>query len=197
MSVKAPKVILASGSPRRKEIMKKMDLEFEVVPSGYEEDMALPLRPVALVKELAKGKAADVAKRFPDALVIGADTVVVAHGKVLGKPHTQEAARDMLRALSGTTHEVVTGLALVCVERQYNVEEAVSTKIVFKTLSEPDIEKYIESGEPLDKAGAYAVQGLGGELIEKIEGDYWSTVGLPANLLAKHLRTLGISVRDL
>lgn len=191
------KIILASGSPRRKEILEKIGLEFEVVQSNYVEDMTLPLPPRELAKRLALSKGEDVARRFPEALVIAADTVVLLDGKLLGKPHTVSAAEKMLTRLSGKTHEVITGLALICASEKYLVQESVSTSVVFKTLTAEVIKKYVGTGEPLDKAGAYAVQGLGGELIEKVEGDYWNVVGLPANLLAKHLRLLGIEARNL
>lgn len=195
MKTKNPKIILASGSPRRKEILEKMGVEFEVIPSGYEEDMTLPLSPEELVKKLAHGKAEEVARKFPEAIIIGADTIVVSDGKVLGKPHTKEAAVKMLTELSGKTHGLVTGLAIIHFAGKCVIREAVPAKISFKILTAETIREYVETGEPLDKAGAYAVQGLGGKLIEKIEGDYWSVVGLPARVLAEHLGTFGINAK--
>ncbi|MDO8482810.1 MAG: Maf family protein [bacterium] len=194
MKAKSPRVILASGSARRKEILEKAGLKFEVVPSDYEEDMTLPLPPAELVKTLAFGKANDVASRFPDAVVIGADTVVVLEGKVMGKPHTSVAAQKMLSLLSGTTHEIVTGVAVVCKGSGFVAKDAVSIKITFKDLTEEAIKNYVQTGEPLDKAGAYAVQGVGMELIEKVDGDYWGAVGISLAILARHLKVFGLSV---
>lgn len=197
MKVKSPRVILASGSPRRKEILEKMGVTFEIVTSDYAEDMTLPLPPDELVKHLAFGKAEGVAKKFPDALVIAADTIVVCEGKVLGKPHTAAIAEKMLSQLSGKNHEVITGMAIVYVAGEKFIQEAASTKVIFKTLTEIQIKEYVTTGEPLDKAGAYAVQGLGRAFIEKIEGDYWNLVGLPAGRLAEHLKVFGVSVKSL
>ncbi|KKU68202.1 MAG: hypothetical protein UX89_C0006G0026 [Parcubacteria group bacterium GW2011_GWA2_47_16] len=197
MNVKKPKVILASGSPRRKEILEKMGVEFEVVLGGHEEDMTLPFPPVELAKYLALGKARNVSEKFPDSIVVAADTIVVLEGKVMGKPHTKEVAEKMLVRLSGKAHEVITGMAITRKATGVVIVEAVVTGVVFKTLSEKQITDYIDTGEPLDKAGAYAVQGLGGALIEKVTGDYWSLVGLPAHILAKHLESFGIYAKTI
>ncbi|MCR4311560.1 MAG: Maf family protein [Candidatus Taylorbacteria bacterium] len=191
------KIILASTSPRRKEILEKMGVAFQVVASKYEEDMSLPLSPSDLVKHLAMGKAVDVANRFPECLVIGADTIVVLGDEVMGKPHTNDVAEEMLKKLSGKKHQVITGLAIIYKEGGVMINEVMPTSVYVKNLNKKEISEYIATGEPLDKAGAYAVQGLGGALIEKTEGDYWNLVGLPAGRVATHLRAFGINAVEL
>ncbi len=177
--------------------MERMGLEFQVVPSSYEEDMSLPMSPSELVKHLAMGKAEDIARRFSDELVVGADTIVVLGDEVLGKPHTKEMAEKMLKKLNGKKHQVITGLAIIHKDSNTIINEAMATSVFFKVLNDEQIRDYINTGEPLDKAGAYAVQGLGGALIEKVEGDYWNLVGLPASNLAEHLKGFGIIAKSL
>jgi len=154
------KIILASSSPRRRELLEKASLVFDVVSSSYEEDMTLPLSPRELVIKLSRGKAEDVAKNQKDAIVIGADLIVACGGKVLGKPHTKEKAKEMLLMLSGNTHSVWTGLTVIDIEGGKTISEAIEVKVTFKRLSEKEIDDYVKTGEPLDKAGAYAIQGI-------------------------------------
>lgn len=186
------KLILASGSPRRKELLEKAGLQFEIVKSDYEEDMTLDLPPHELVEHLSLGKALDVAKKFNDAVVISADTIVVLDGEILGKPHTPENATEMLKKLNGKKHSVFTGFTIIDIENNKTVTRSVETFVFFKNNAEAEIDAYVETGEPLDKAGAYAIQGLGGRLIERIEGSLSNVIGLPVEELMGKLKELGI-----
>jgi septum formation protein len=185
-------IVLASGSPRRKEILEKTGLPFVVDPSNFEEDLKQDLEPKELAKALSLGKAKDVAKRHKNAIVIGADSITLLNGKVLGKPHTIEKAIKMLLDLSGSTHSAITGYTIIDTESGKIFSDAVETKIYFRDLSKEEIEKYVATGEPLDKAGAYAIQGKGKKLVEKIEGDYYNVMGLPLSSLVKNLKKFGI-----
>ena len=182
------KIILASGSPRRKELLEKAGVSFEVVVSEYEEDMTLPLPPDELVKYLSHEKAETVAKTHTDAIVISADTIVVYGDIVLGKPHTEERAREMLRLLSGKQHSVFTGFTIILEDEKKTISRAVESKVFFKNLSDEEINEYIATGEPLEKAGAYAVQMLGQKFVEKIEGDIPNIIGLPITEVIKELQ---------
>lgn len=180
------KFILASGSPRRKELLSRMGIKFEVVISDADEKSVTKDVPVRLyVQELALLKASAVAKNLgKDTVIISADTVVTLDGKVLGKPKDKEDAHKMLTALSGREHEVYTG---VCVMRRSDSKvtcKSVCTRVKFKSLTEDRIDAYIATGEPMDKAGAYGIQGVGSMLIEGIDGDYFNVVGLPIATLA-------------
>jgi len=194
MSVIMKKIILASGSPRRREILEKTGLTFVVRESAYEEDMTLPLTPVELVKHLAAGKARAVVADEPDALIIAADTFIVFGDNVLGKPKTEERAREMLKMLSGKENQVVTGVAIIDTATGLEVVFHDIAKVFIKELSEATIEAYIKTGDPLDKAGAYAIQGIGAVLIEKIEGDFFAVMGLPISRLADELKQFGINI---
>jgi len=172
------KIILASASPRRKELLTKAGLVFDVVLSDYEEDMNLLLSPRELAKHLSKGKAESVAEKHADAIVISADTFIVYEEQVIGKPHTPEKAKEILQMLSGKAHSVITGFTVM--EKEGNsISRAEETLVFMKNLTDEIINAYIATGEPLDKAGAYAAQGLGGALVERIEGDIENVVGLP------------------
>ena len=181
-------IILASTSPRRKELLKKTGLQFEVVASNFEEDMNAAMDPCELAKWLSFGKAEAVARTRKNALVIAADTFIVLEGKLLGKPHTEARAKEMLKQLSGKVHLVITGFTIIDSEIGKSVSEAVQTKVFFKKLTAEDITRYVRSGEPLDKAGAYAIQGLGFALVEKIEGDYSNVVGFPVERVMTALK---------
>lgn len=190
-----PAIILASASPRRRELLALLGHPYEVIPSRYEE--LLPETypdPGALAVHLAQEKARDVAREHPDALVIGADTVVALGTRVYGKPADRHDAARMLRELSGKTHQVITGVALLSgAARTFSA----ITDVTFRELQEPEIAAYVETGEPMDKAGAYAIQGYGGLLISGIRGDYPNVVGLPLMPLALHLRELGVPILGL
>jgi septum formation protein len=186
-------IILASGSARRKEILEKLGFPFEVVPSSYSEDMNQNLDPRELAKILSIGKAKDVAQNYKDAIVIGADTFISFNGKVLGKPITAEKAESMLLEMSGNCHEVVTGFTIIDTAQNKTISKSVVTKVYFKKLTKAEISSYTKSGEPLDKAGAYAIQGKGVLFVEKIEGDYLNIIGLPLSAVAEELKNFGIN----
>ena len=195
-----PPLILASGSPRRRELLGLLGLPFEVRTSDFDED-SVPtagLTPAAWVQRLAEGKARAVAAcQEGNALVLGADTTVVLDGEYLNKPMDAEDARRMLRRLSGRTHGVYTGLCLVQVtggQITRTATDAARTRVTFDVLSEDILMAYVTTGEPLDKAGAYGIQGKALAFIPGIEGDYFNVVGLPIYLLCKMLRQFGISL---
>ena len=211
------RLVLASASPRRRELLSQIGLEFTVMPSTKEEN-AKTTEAGALVQELSRQKAVDIweqlsggqgqnpdadqeqiseetqepnlnGKRQPELLVIGADTVVCCEGKILGKPHSREAAAEMLTALQGRSHEVYTGVTL------YSQSETVTffecTQVEFCPMTEVEISEYIDSKEPMDKAGAYGIQGLGARFVKGIRGDYNNVVGLPVGRLYQELKSHG------
>jgi septum formation protein len=182
------KIILASISPRRKELLLKTGLTFDVVPTSYEEDMSLSLKPEDLVKYLSKGKTFSLADSYKDALIIGADTIVVYDGKILGKPHTPEGSVQMLNLLKGKEHSVFTGFTVLDTKDKKYISKVVETKIFFNDLSCKEIEDYVKTGEPLDKAGGYHIQGMGRKFINKFEGSEDSVAGLPVKELMEVLK---------
>ena len=189
------KLILASGSPRRRELMEMLCPEnLEIVPAVGEEaaDPALP--PDELVKALSRAKAAEVQSRCaaPDDAVIGADTVVALDGAVLGKPRDKADARRMLRALSGRTHTVYTGVTVL--RGAQSLSHAERTEVRFRALSDEEIERYIATGEPMDKAGAYGAQGYASLFVEHLDGDFFNVMGLPLCALGKLLKQLGVNL---
>jgi septum formation protein len=181
-------IILASGSPRRKELLSYIADEYAIIPSDLEETACGTPREQTL--QLARDKAADVAKSHPGAVVIGADTLVAIGERVLGKPKDKEDAAAMLRLLSGKTHEVYTGVAIVCGGNV--VTECVVTEVTFDEMTEEEISSYIDTGEPMDKAGAYGIQGYCGKFIRGISGDYFNVMGLPQNTVYSMLKKLGV-----
>jgi septum formation protein len=187
-----PKIILASTSPRRRDLLAKTGLAFEVVPSDYEEDMTLDFAPSELAKHLSRGKAEAVAMNHRDAIVIGADTFAVFDGKILGKPHTVERARDMLRMLNGKTHTLITGFTVIGQGGAKSVSRVVETKVFFKQTLDEVIEEYIATGEPLERAGGYSIQENGGMLVNKVEGSYDNMVGLPIEDVLEVLKEFGV-----
>lgn len=176
-------LVLASASPRRAEILRAVGWPFEVSKGEVDESMRGGEDAVAYVQRLARAKAGRVASSRLFGLVLGADTVVVADGEVLGKPRDDEDARRMLRLLGGRWHEVLTGVALARAESGRFAVGFERTRVRFAELSEREIEEYVRTGEPADKAGAYAIQGRAALFIEAIEGDYWNVVGLPVRLV--------------
>jgi septum formation protein len=187
-------IVLASASPRRKELLQKIGLEFIVDPSSGEEELTPGAKPEDLAIRIAEGKARAVAAKYPDALIIAADTLGVVRGRLIGKPRNAEEAAAMLRWLSGRSHRVISGLTVLDSASRRQISTAVETRVFFKKLSAAEIAAYVKSGEPLDKAGAYAIQGLGSLLIEKIEGDFYNVVGLPLNALARILQEFGVDL---
>ena len=185
MKLELTKLILASGSPRRSEILTSVGWEFEKIVADIDESEIEGESPENYVQRLAKEKAEVVADKNPNRMVLGADTTVVINNQIIGKPVDLDDARRMLRLLSGNWHEVLTGVAIV-----KNGETRVgiqSTKVKFAELSEAEVEYLVMFGEPLDKAGAYAVQAQAALFIEGIEGDYWNVVGLPISLVYRLL----------
>ncbi len=189
--LKLPKLILASGSPRRAEILTAVGWEFEKHTADVDETELVGEKPEDYVQRLAKNKAETAAEKYSDALVLGADTIVVVGDKIIGKPKDLAQAESMLQTLSGRWHEVLTGVALVKVlDGIYKVEvDLQRTHVKFAEINDSESKFLIEKGEPLDKAGAYAVQAQAALFIEQIEGDYWNVVGLPINLVYKMLNT--------
>ncbi|HTB92755.1 MAG TPA: Maf family protein [Candidatus Sulfotelmatobacter sp.] len=191
------KLILASSSPRRAEILANAGLPFSVLSSAVDESPHPGEAPSALVQRLANAKADLVAARaVGPAIIIGADTVVMLGDKILGKPGSPEDARQMLRQLSGRTHSVLTGVALIRLpdgERRQFIE---STLVHFRSITEEEISYYLATGEPYDKAGAYAIQGRAGRYIPRIEGCYFNVVGLPLSRVLTELQSLGWSANS-
>ena len=187
-------IILASASPRRKELLEKIGLKFEVEPSNHEEDIGSDLEPHGLARKISLEKAQAVASRHKNAIVIAADTLGVFRGKIVGKPRTEAEARKMLAMLSGKSHRVITGFTIIDTDSNKTLSRTVETKVYFRKLTPEEIDAYVKTGEPLDKAGAYAIQGLGAVIVEKIEGDYYNVIGLPLSALAESLKEFGVCV---
>jgi septum formation protein len=195
------RLILASASPRRQELLARLGLPFEVRPSGLDETLLPGVAASSLVMTLARAKARGVADRVraagaEPAVILGADTLVVLDGRPLGKPASPEDARGMLRALRGRAHQVVTGVALCEVPGEREAAEAVTSDVVMWPYSDAEIDAYVASGEPDDKAGAYAVQGVGGRLVARVDGCYTNVVGLPLGTTARLLREFGLTPAD-
>ncbi|HEU5288393.1 MAG TPA: Maf family protein [Candidatus Limnocylindria bacterium] len=188
-----PKVVLASASPRRRELLTLVGIEHAVVPSHLDETMHPGEQPGPHARRLAVEKATAIAASHRDAVVIGADTVVVLDGKVLGKPATPEVAREMLRALNGRTHTVITAVAVAYAGRTSEGAEEVS--VTFRQLSDDEIDAYVATREGMDKAGAYGIQGFGATIVERIDGDFFAVMGLPLVRLISLLRDVGLRYR--
>jgi septum formation protein len=166
-------------------------LDFEVIPSGVAEDFFNTESPREHVLRLAEAKAMEVASKYPDRWVVAADTIVYINGSILGKPKSWEEAAEMVRRLSGQEHRVLTGFSVCHLEKKKNDKEAVQTVVKMKPLTSAEIEWYVHTGEPLDKAGGYAIQGIGSFMIESIQGSYTNVVGLPLCELIQMLSRLG------
>jgi len=165
-----------------------------MVPSDYEEDMTLALSPKELAKVLSLGKAKAVAKRYKDAIIIGADSFVVYKNKLLGKPHTADRAKKMLKQLSGKMNSVITGLSIVDTKSGRCISRAIECKVFLRKMTDREIDAYIKTGEPLDKAGAYAVQGYGSVFVKRTEGNFFTIMGLPIYELMQELKKFGVEV---
>ncbi len=185
------RLILASKSPRRYELLKQMGLDFDVIPSRIEEGIVFEEPPEQHVLRLAEAKALEVGNQYPDHWVIAADTIVYIDGFILGKPKNREEALEMLRRLSGQEHCVLTGFSVRHFGRGIGDQETVQTAVKMKPLTPVEMEWYIQTGEPFDKAGGYAIQGIGSFMIESIRGSYTNVVGLPLCELIQMLERLG------
>ena len=189
------KLILASASPRRAQILRDAVLRFEPMQASVNERRMRGETARVMTRRLAEAKARAVVNQLrnerTEAIVIGADTIVEVNGELLGKPHSARAAREMLAKLAGRTHRVVTSVAAIRLPDHARATASESTRVRFARLSANEIAEYVESGEPLDKAGAYGVQGLGGRFIERIDGCYFNVVGLPLARLYRMLIDLG------
>lgn len=195
MAANLPRIILASASPRREEILGLLGVKFTVAPSDFEESEVVQWPPEEHVLESSMGKAAFIACRISDGIVIGADTIVVVDDRILGKPADAEDARRMLRLLSGRSHYVYTGLCVMKRagdETVRTVRDYVRTEVCFGDLTDEVIDAYVATLEPLDKAGAYGIQERGSVLVEGIVGDYFNVVGLPIYRLSRMFVELGI-----
>lgn len=192
------KIILASASPRRRELLAQGGIPFTVIPSQAEEKITTE-QPGQAVEELSYLKCSDIyEKSLGDVLVIGADTVVASEGKILGKPSSQKDAVKMLQSLQGREHEVYTGVTIMAREGNENRKKTFheKTKVVFYPMSDEEIRSYVNTGEPMDKAGAYGIQGKSAVFIKEISGDYNNVVGLPLARLYQELKNMGIESRE-
>jgi septum formation protein len=186
------KIILASKSPRRKQILEQFGLNFEVEVSDFDESQIAFKTPIEMVEKLSFEKAKIIAERNPDAVIIGADTIVIFKNEIIGKPKSEKDAIRILNLLSGNMHEVVTGFTVM--EDKKSITSYVSSRVKFKQLSDAEITTYVATGEPMDKAGGYGIQSKGGLFIERIAGDYFNVVGLPIFALAEVLRDFGVDI---
>lgn len=181
-----PRLILASASPRRAELLRNAGIAFEVDAADLHEERLAGEKPLGYAQRLALDKARTVLTRYPDAVVLGADTVVVVDEHLLEKPRDSEDAKRMLRLLSGRAHQVVTGVSLLSASLERT--EAEITQVVFNPMSEQEIADYVVTGEPMDKAGAYGIQGMASRWVGRIEGDYFNVVGLPVARVYRMLK---------
>jgi len=187
-------IILASKSPRRKELLENIGLKFKIVPSDINEDLISFSSPKEYAERLSKEKAKKVVEEYQDAIIIGADSIVILNGEIIGKPKSLENAKEILRKLSGRKHTVITGFTVVDSKTGKSVTKSVLSSVTFKKLSEEEIDDYVTTGELMDKAGAYAIQEKAGAFIEKVEGDFFNIVGLPIFALCKVLQEFDINI---
>lgn len=190
-SKRGTQIILASGSPRRQELLEQAGVSFEIKVSGCDETPVPGETAREMVERLALVKAEAVAAHYPDAYVIGADTTVYIHGESLGKPTSVEEAHSMLRTIQGKTHEVWGGIAVVCANAKLAECWSHVTSVTMRPMQDVTIRDYVATGEPLDKAGAYAIQGIGLQFVDRIEGSYSNVVGLNIAVLMEKLQQLG------
>lgn len=187
-------IVLASASPRRRQLLAETGLAFTVAVSAVDEDDVGGESPKDIARQRALYKARAVARTLDRGLVIGADTIVVCQGQVLGKPRDTQDAKRLLSLLSGRSHRVITGVCVCQAPAGRTVLDAACTKVTFRHLEAEEIDRYVATGEPMDKAGAYGIQGRGALLVERIVGDYFNVVGLPLTLLARLLKEFGVEM---
>ncbi len=187
-----PSLILASASPRRRELLQQAGVTFTVIPSNTDEQVRPGESPEVYALRVAREKATEIAAHQPGNWVLGADTIVAIDDMILGKPRDAEDGFRMLRLLSGQPHRVMTAFVLLDPNGDAHAKQIVTSHVEFKTLTDMRIQEYLATGEPFDKAGAYAVQGLGAALVEKVEGSYTNVVGLPLDEVLAVLRSAGL-----
>lgn len=185
-----PRIVLASQSPRRRELLRLIGIPHDVAPADIDETQLPDESPTAHAERLAREKALTIAKAMPDAVVIGSDTIVVLDGVVLGKPIDDADAARMLRLLSGRTHTVHTAVAIARGDRVVAALESV--EVTFRPLSDAQIASYVATREPMDKAGAYGIQGYGATIVERVHGDFFAVMGLALGVVVELLRALGV-----
>jgi septum formation protein len=187
-------IVLASASPGRRQLLEQLGLKFTIDPSGCHEDLCVEKEPDARGCSLSLEKAKKAASRYKDAVVIAADTFGVFEGRMIGKPRDSNEAREILISLSGRCHGVITGFTVMDSKTEKSITRTVETQVFMRRFSPSEIDDYVKTGEPLDKAGAYAIQGLGAALVERIEGDYYNVVGLPLFALCRTLEEFDIKI---
>jgi septum formation protein len=188
------RIILASASPRRKALLEQIGLKFTVDACVREDAEFTRQEPHQLAREISMKKAESVSGAYKDAIIIAADTIGVLDGRIIGKPDSESEARTMLASLSGRSHTVITGFAVLDTFTHQAISRSVETIVHMRPITNSEIEEYVKTGEPLDKAGAYAIQGLGAVFVKKIEGDYSNVIGLPLCALAEVLKEFGVTV---
>ena len=191
-TINTEKIILASQSPRRKELLEQVGINIKISPSAINEETVSLKNPEAYVKELSFLKAKDTSISYPESWVMGADTIVVVGHEILGKPLSKTDASGMLNKLSNCEHSVYTGFCVLNQKKKITIKRAVETRVIFKCLSDQEINWYVNTGEPFDKAGAYAIQGIGAFLVKQISGSYSNVVGLPVCEVVETLMHLNI-----
>lgn len=187
-------IILASASSRRKELLEKLGLQFQAVPTNFKEDMKSKLKPSELAKALSKGKAESVAAQYKNHIIIAADTFIALKDSLLGKPSTEADAVKMLKKISGKSVSVITGLTIIDTPSNKKLSKVTETKVSIKKLTEGEIKGYVKTQEPLGKAGAFAIQGKGAIIVKKIDGDFFNVMGLSLFDLSEALKKFGIYI---
>ena len=190
MNIQKTKYILASQSPRRSKLLSQIGINFESLPSNFVEDLSINLSPSNLSMNFAKNKAKTVAKKYKSRWVIGADTIVTLRGRIFGKPNSFDEGNEMLRALSGKTHDVFTGVSIQNIEKKINLTFNERTKVTLKKLTDEDIFLYLKNHKPYDKSGSYGIQGYFSVFVKKINGCYFNIVGLPLHKLYLKLKSI-------
>ncbi|HKL13159.1 MAG TPA: Maf family protein [Halanaerobiales bacterium] len=188
------KIILASSSDRRKDLLTRLGIKYTAMPSKIDESGFDYERPEKLVQELSLAKASNVAKVVENALIIAADTIVAYDNKILGKPEDEEDAKKMLKLIENDTHEVYTGIALISANDEMHFLDYDVTEVYMRKINDEEIDRYIKTGEPMDKAGSYGIQGKGGIFVNKIIGSYFTVMGLPIHMLSMALKSFSIEI---
>lgn len=188
------KIILASESPRRKKLLEQIGLDIKVVPSNIDEKLNPRLKPKTQAETLSLQKAKTAAEKYPDAIILAADTLVYINGDILGKPKNIDEGKRMIKKLQGETHSVITGFTILHGRSKKVLTDSLETKVTFRKLSDSQIRNYLKKENPLDKAGGYGIQGMGAVLVEKINGDFSNVVGLPLSKVIPALKKFGIEI---